>query len=134
MSQTPASAPILESETLKAIDLCLEAFYEDSMKAGNEMASADLSRAQIRGLETLITSATRFSEILNYIKNQVGKDKKGKWQRIGSLLLDQLEALEKKANEMGKDVPGVILDIKLRLARGWARQVVTHCLFSMSRK
>lgn len=65
------------------------------------MFSAGLGKAQIRGLETLVTSVSRFSEIVNYIKNQVGKDKKGKWLQVGSRLLEQLELMETRAAQMG---------------------------------
>jgi hypothetical protein len=124
----------MKNQTLKEIDLYLEEFYPKSVGAGNAMAIADLGNTQIRGLETLITSASRFSEIINYIKNQTGKDKKGKWLQIGPLLLGQLEQLENKANEMGREDPETKLEIKMKLARGWAKQVVTHYLYSMSLK
>ncbi len=132
-SQMPLM-PVLGRETLKEIDLYLEEFYPKSIGAGNAMASADLGNAQVRGLETLITSAGRFSEIVNYIKNQTGKDKKGKWLQIGTLLLGQLEQLENKANEIGRKDPATTLEIKMKLARGWAKQVVAHYLYLMSLK
>lgn len=132
-NQTPLG-PVLAHETLKEIDLYLEDFYPKSVEAGNAMAIADIGNTQIRGLETLITSASRFSEIINYIKNQIGKEKKGKWLQIGPLLLGQLEQLEKKAKEMGCEDPLKTLEIKMKLARGWAKQVVTHYLYSMSLK
>ena len=132
-SQTPLG-PVLAHETLKQIDLYLEEFYPESVDAGNAMAIADLGNAQIRGLETLITSASRFSQIVNYIKNQIGKEKRGRWLQIGPLLLGQLEQLEKEADEMGREDPSTKLEIKMKLARGWAKQVVTHYLYSMSLK
>jgi len=127
-------ASVLESEILREIDLYLEDFYPDAVKTGNEMFSAGLGNAQIRGLQTLVTSASRFSEIVNYIKNQVGKDKKGKWLRVGSLLLEQLEQIEKKSNEIGGGEAVATLEIKRRLARGWAKQVVAHYLYSAVQK
>ncbi len=132
-TQTPL-APVLKPEILREIDLYLEDFYPNSVNAGNQMASADLRMAQIRGLETLVTSVTRFSEIINYIKNQTGKDKKNTWVQVGSLLLSQLEQLENKAGEMGNGDPVVTLEIKMKLARGWAKQVVAHYLYSVSQK
>ncbi|HHC25087.1 MAG TPA: hypothetical protein ENK58_06705 [Desulfobacterales bacterium] len=127
-------APVLEPETLKKIDLYLEEFYPNAVNAGNEMFSAELGKAQIRGLETLVTSTSRFSEVINYIKNQTGKDKKGKWLQAGPLLLDQLDLLENKADEIGQGDATTVLEIKLRLARGWAKQVTTHYLYSRSQK
>lgn len=125
-------APVLKPETLEEIDLYLEDFYPKAVIAGNEMARAELLTAQIRGLETLVTSTSRFSEIINYIKNQIGKDRRGQWFQAGPLLLEQLEQLEKKADEIGRGDAGTTLKVKLRLARGWAKQVTTHYLFSRS--
>ncbi len=132
-SQIPL-APFLDAEILKQIDLYLEDIYPVAMNAGTEMAWLNFSNAQLRGMETLIASVTRFSEIISYIKNQAGKDKKGQWSRIAPLLLEQLDLIENKAKEIGNEDPLMILDIKMRLARGWAKQVVTHFLFSASQK
>ncbi len=134
MKSQTGSAPILEPQTLKAIDLYLEEFYPQSKNAGNEMARVDLGTSQIRGLETLVTSTTRFSEIINYIKNQAGKDRHNTWSQIAQLLLNQLEQLETKATQMGYEDPAMILDIKMRLARGWAKQAVTHYLYVTSQR
>ncbi|MDM8525791.1 hypothetical protein QUF80_20660 [Desulfococcaceae bacterium HSG8] len=120
--------------TPEKIDLYLEEIYPQSIIAGNEMADTGLRNTQIRGLETLVTSASRFSEIINYIKNQVGKDKKGKWLKVGSLLLEQLGKIEDKANKMGNEDPAKILEIKMKMARGWAKQVVAHYLYSEVQK
>ncbi len=124
----------LDPQTLHAIDLFLEDIYEDSITAGNQMVSSGLKNSQIRGLETLITSTSRFSEVINYIKNQTGKDRKITWLNVGPLLLEQLEKLEEKANELGAGDVDKILAIKMKLARGWAKQVVCHYLFSASQK
>ena len=134
MTNQIISNPVLEPETLREIDLFLEEFYPQSKNAGNEMARAELGSSQIRGLETLITSASRLSEIINYVKNQAGKDKKNTWSKIAPLLLDQLDLLEAKAKELGKEDPANTLDIKMKLARGWAKQVGTHFLYETSLK
>lgn len=134
MTNQTTSIPVLAPETLREIDLFLEEFYPQSKNAGNEMTLVDLRNNQIRGLETLITSASRLSEIINYIKNQAGKDKKNTWSKIAPLLLDQLGLLKAKAKEIGKEDPANTLDIKMKLARGWAKQVVTHFLYETSLK
>ncbi len=134
MAQRTKSGRKLEHNQLKGIDLYLEEIYENSITAGNEMVAAALRNAQIRGLETLVTSTGRFSEIINYIKNQTGKDRRNSWVRVGPLLLEQLGALEEKARELGGNDAGQVLEIKLRLARGWAKQVVAHYLYSALHK
>ncbi|OQX24706.1 MAG: hypothetical protein BWK80_19400 [Desulfobacteraceae bacterium IS3] len=126
----------MESQTLKEIDLYLEEFYPKSIEAGNQLARVKFDKTQVRGLETLVASTNRFSEIMNYIKNQAGKEKKDdkKWSRVAPLLLGQLEELEKKAKQLGGEDISAILGIKMRLARGWIRQVVTHYLYEKSKK
>jgi len=134
-----ASLPARNAYVTREIDLYLEDFHERSMEAGDQMQRADLGMAQVRGLETLVVSTRRFSEIINYIKNQAGKDNRGQWIQVAPGLLEQLKSLEAAAVEMDKKEakrtnapetdPGRILDIKLELARGWAKQVVTHYLY-----
>jgi ribosomal protein L11 len=130
MSGRTALTPTLDSQKLMAIDQFLEDFYEKSKEAASQLCSVDMGKTQIRGFETIVTSATRFSQIVNYIKNQAGKDNKKKWSVAAPLLLGQLEDLEKKASELGQNDPMSVLDIKMRLARGWASQVVAHCLYA----
>jgi len=133
MKEPMTSTAILDLETLKTIDIYLEHFYPQSIDAGQRMADAGLGTSQIRGLETLITSTTRFSEIINYIKNQAGKERKEKkWIKVAPLLLEQLTTLEVKAHDVGQEAPNKVLEIKLRLARGWAKQVITHYLYRAS--
>lgn len=128
--------PVLSPETLKAIDLHLEALYESktTIDIGQKMADVELKSSQIRNLENLVMSTRRFSEIINFIKNQTGKDKKGKWLLIADTLLNQLEELEDKAREIGKDNPGITFEVKKHLARGWVKQIVAHYFFADSKK
>jgi hypothetical protein len=126
---------VLTPETLRAIDLHLEALYESktTINIGQKMADVELKSSQIRNLENLVMSTKRFSEIINFIKNQTGKDKKGKWPLIADTLLHQLEALEDKAREIGKDNPGITFEVKKHLARGWVKQIVAHYFFADSK-
>jgi hypothetical protein len=129
--------PVLSPKTLKAIDLHLEALYESktTIDIGQKMTDVELKSSQIRNLENLVMSTKRFSEIINFIKNQTGKDKKGKWLMVADTLLHQLEDLEDKANEIGKDNPGITFEVKKRLARGWVKQIVAHyCFADLKRK
>ncbi len=121
------------NETIsREIDLFLEQIYGDSKQMGDELAAVGLGKTQLRGLETLITSTSRFSEIINYIKNQAAKDtKKTTWIRVAPGVIRQLEALEVKAQEIGSGDPSLVLDIKMKLARGWGKQVIFHCLYKL---
>ena len=132
MENRKTAMPVLDVEVSRKIDDCLEEIYPDSMIAGNKMAYLDFTNSQIRGLETVVASVTRFSEIVNYVKNQAGKDKRGRWPDAAPLLLEQLESLESKAREIAGNGPEIVLDVKMRLARGWAKQVVAHCLYALT--
>ena len=131
MGNPVTAASLLNPAILREIDNFLEDFYTESKRAGNGLAAVKMKTTQVRGLEKLVVSTTRFSEILNYIKNQTGKEKEKerKWTETAPMLLEQLNALEDKAKEISKRQPESLLNIKLRLARGWARQVVAQYVY-----
>jgi len=132
MGNSNIEAPRLSAKMSKEIDWFLEDLYEDgkTKEAGQKLAVCKMDKSQVRGLENLVVSTTRFSEIINYIKNQVGKEKKeNKWRNVGEEFLSQLKSIEAKATEIAGDDPATRLEVKLRLARGWARQVVAHYLY-----
>lgn len=122
----------LDRKIYKEIDLCLERIYPASITLAEKVVAAGLdTKSQLRGFETLINATTRFSEIQNYIKNQAGKENNtaSKWRNVAHLMLGQLDLLETEAHEIAGSDPQQILDVKLRLARGWAKQVVCHFLY-----
>ena len=128
-------AVVLPQALRQQIDLFLEALYEGghTRKAGQQMVDSNMKSSQVRGLENLIVATTRFSEIINYIKNQVGKNRP-EWEQAGPLLLNQLHQLEQEAERLVANNAAVRLETKLELARGWARQVVAHYLYGAKSK
>lgn len=130
MTDPTSSTPLLTPGNLRAIDLVLENIYPESIKAGKQLVGVGLKTTQIRGLENIVTSTSRFSEVMNFIKNQAGKERKKQWAEVAPDLLKQLEALEQQAWEMSGENAALCLEIKIRLARGWAKQVVTHFLYT----
>lgn len=128
------NAKAINPGILKAVDIFLEGYYARSIEAAEIMVKCELGKAQVRGLETLTATTSRFSEIINYVKRQTGKDTKNKWITLCPKLISQLEELEKKAEELSKDNVDSCLDIKLLLARGWVNQVVCHYLYGMTIK
>ena len=152
MSKSDSKEWRLKPETRKDIDLFLEDIYPDSEKMGEMMAKSDdekiwaflgvmakreaaLQTSQARGLENLTVSTSRFSEIINYIKNQAGKSAKGKgWNIFAEKMLLKLKVIENKAREIGGNDPGTVLEVKLGLARGWVKQVVAHYLYEKTRE
>lgn len=94
---------------------------------------------QVRNLQQMAVSATRFADIEDFVKNQMGKEKKdnanrpGPWHRIGDDILDQLTKLREQANRMTTD-EGQRLLLRLHLARGWVRAVVGAYLYAKAQK
>lgn len=127
----------LSGGMLKTIDLYLDDLHENATTgdAGKILVDCKMDRSQVRGLENIIVSTGRFSEIINYVKNQTGKEKKeNKWRTVGPILITQLEQLEKKASEIAEGDMAARMEVKLRLARGWARQVVAYYLYGQRLK
>jgi len=128
MSNTPSTIPVLTSGINKKIDLFLEEHYHKSQKMAEKIIN--LRKTQVNNLQNLIFSTSRFSEIYNFIKNQAGKDiNKKNWFHFAQEMLDQLEALEKKAQEILETDQEALMEIKLKLAQGWIKQVASHYLY-----
>jgi len=124
----------IDASVSRKMDIFLEEIYPESQKAGEEMAGLKFGKSQTRGFESLLTSTGRFSEILNYIKKQAGKDKKKEaWVQVAPTLLAQLEILETKAMELGNGDPSFTLQIKIKLAREWGKQVISHYMYQQMR-
>jgi hypothetical protein len=123
--------------------------YIDEHHHNFQKLAPDLSRvfplregnisAQVRNLQQITVSATRFADIEDFIKNQMGKEasKPGekRWGAVGESLLRQLAELRKeKALEPGgageqEASPENQLRFRLMLARGWVRAVVSEYLY-----
>ena len=106
-------------------------FFEELPSSGNQISS------QVRNLQQVVTTATRFVEVEDFVKNQMGKGRgtSKPWQKLGDEVLGQLLALRSaKALEPGV-APGTPcpegqqLQFRLRLARGWVRAVVSQYLY-----
>ncbi|WP_156915848.1 hypothetical protein [Desulfatirhabdium butyrativorans] len=120
----------LTPEMLHRLDVILEDFYPKSRETGEKLAQIRMEKSQVRGLENMVVSTSRFSEILNFIKNQAGKERKdNKWRKAAEQMLTQLGQLEEAAANLVPDDPGRRLEVKMRLARGWIRQLVPAYLF-----
>ncbi|NLX99912.1 MAG: hypothetical protein GXY83_27760 [Rhodopirellula sp.] len=89
--------------------------------------------SQIRNLQQIVCSATLFADIEDFVKNQMGKGTASArdWQRVGEEVLKQLRDLRQKAMGMAES-PDAQLAVRLRLARGWVRAVVSEYLFRVA--
>ena len=90
-------------------------------------------RAQIRNLENITCSAMRFTDIEDFVKNQMGKETKdkGEWRALGGEVLQQLKQLREKSQELDGD-PYKQMALRLRLARGWVRAVVSEYFYQVA--
>jgi hypothetical protein len=96
--------------------------------------------AQVRGLLSVARSATRFVDVEDFVKNQMGKEfskKKAdrwepRWCAVGTTLLDQLGRL--RAVEVhAADGEAGRLQFRLMLVRGWVRAIVSEYLYRQAR-
>lgn len=91
-------------------------------------------RAQIRNLQQITCSATRFADIEDFVKNQMGKEDKkvSQWRNLGDEVLEALKTLRDKSQEFDTE-PSTQTAVRLRLARGWVRAVVSQYLYRIAR-
>lgn len=126
----------LDSKKKREVDQFLEDYYDNSQYAAEKLIAGGLKNTQVRGLQNMVGSCTRFSEIINFIKNQTGKasssDSIWRKENAGQFLLKQLDEIEQKAREIADGREEFLMEIKLRLARGWVNQVVAHYLYKQA--
>ena len=98
------------------------------IKANNRIST------QVRNLQQIACSATRFADIEDFVKNQMGKEdkKEKKWRVLGDTVLKELKQLRDKSCELDAD-PNNQMAVRLRLARGWVRAVVSQYLYQVAR-
>ena len=94
----------------------------------------DRISSQIRNLQQITCSATRFADIEDFVKNQMGKEgnKEPKWKKVGDSTLKKLKELRDKSQELDPN-PANQMVLRLRLARGWVRAVVSEYLYQVAR-
>lgn len=127
----------LSPELLRQVDLYVDnrhtrfeelgtSYFQQFGGAGKNVSS------QVRNLQQLVCSATRLSDVEDFVKNQMGR-KSGTskpWREVGEETLKQLHDLREKAKELAKSKgPEVALQLRMQLARGWVRAVVSHYLY-----
>jgi len=108
------------------------------------------NKAQIRNLENVAYSSRKISDVMDFIKNQTGKaprDKTWRYKKdnkdFGTLLLDQIEALEKTSIEVVQRLKKLTITIQdetegkrnihLRLIREFVKQISSHYLYEMAK-
>ena len=131
----------LNEKLIRKADLYIEVNRQPFLKLGRRFfekfgydEKKNTIRAQIRNLENITCSATRFADIEDFVKSQMGKEPKDKneWKALGSEVLQQLRQLRKKSEELDAD-PYIQMALRLRLARSWVRAVVSEYLYQVAR-
>ena len=86
--------------------------------------------SQVRNLQQIACSAPRFADIEDFVKNQMGKgDKDSKnWKAVGGRVLKELTSLREYSKRLTDDERDRMV-LRLRLARGWVRAVVSEYLY-----
>ncbi|GIW83321.1 MAG: hypothetical protein KatS3mg105_5128 [Gemmatales bacterium] len=86
---------------------------------------------QIRNLQQMACSATRFADIEDFVKNQMGKTGNREWKDVGDEVLSALRELRETSNTLADDTADQMA-VRLRLARGWVRTVVSEYLYQVA--
>ena len=104
---------------------------------GNDLFDSfgsDRGKTQVRNLQQIACSATRFADIEDFVKNQMQKEKEkgdSKWKAVGHEVLQQLSRLRIDSREMDHDDKNRMA-LRLYLARGWVRAVVGQYLYRVA--
>jgi hypothetical protein len=122
-------------------DLYLDEHHGEFVRVGERLFEAfapvgDRISSQVRSLQQVATSATRFADVEDFVKNQMGRGRatSGAWKIVGDEVLAQLNTLrDAPACRPGEAVtPEDQLRFRLRLVRGWVRAVVSHYLYRVA--
>ena len=139
---------VLNNELIQAANRYIDENHKDFSELGKRFFDAFSDRSndnistQVRNLQQIACSATRFADIEDFVKNQMGKEKKDdenpRWralgddgQALGEEILQKLNQLREKSLELDDDAANQMA-LRLRLARGWVRAVVSESLYQVA--
>ncbi len=132
---------VLNSKLIQEVDRYIDENHETFSQLGGrffEVFGYDKGNnrisTQIRNLQQITCSATRFADIEDFVKNQMGKEmgKEAKWKKLGDKVLAQLKTLRHKSEQLDDD-PIKQMALRLHLARSWVRAVVSEYLYQVAR-
>ena len=130
----------LSNKLIQELDCYIDNKRDTFLKLGDDFFEVfgydkekNTIRAQIRNLQQITCSATRFADIEDFVKNQMGKEEKKKpqWRKLGDKVLEELKELRATSEGLDTD-PSKQMDVRLRLARGWVRAVVSQYLYRVA--
>ena len=127
----------LSRELARQADRYIDDRHEDFAELGQRFFEefgydhrANRVSTQVRNLQQIALSARRFVDIEDFVKNQMGK-RTNKWPVVGEEVLNQLKVLRRESRNMSKDRVQEFL-LRLHLARGWAKVVVSEYLYQVA--
>ena len=128
---------VLKMELIQAADRCVDERHDKFTSLGQrffEQFGSDRGKVstQVRNLQQITCSATRFADIEDFVKNQMGKGDK-KWMEVGNDVLKQLSQLRDRSEKIAEDADDRMA-VRLRLARGWVRAVVGEYLYRLAQQ
>ena len=134
-----------QMQIVRAVALAADGFYEDAKKFGETAVDCFTGgrRSQITGLESLANSSIKVSDVLDYIKKQVGKDsdksEKQTWRKndFGKKLLEYLEVnLRRQLGTLSLSPPSTDKAeqqrVYLMMIREFVRQLSAHYEYARS--
>jgi hypothetical protein len=123
-----------EAQQKKFADLGRKFYKAFSEKAGGRSGESQPVSSQLRNLQQIAVSASRFWDIPNFVKRQMGRAGKTAepWRQVGEEILEQLEDLANHASKLSNDPKHRFL-LRLYLARGWIRAMVGGYMFEKAR-
>ena len=127
--------PALNTDLTGKADRYIDEHHKTFVAIGKrffDQFGSERGRTQVRNLQQIACAATRFADIEDFVKNQMGKGNV-EWKSVGPAVLDQLSALRKCSDHLDAD-PANRMALRLRLARGWARAVVSEYLYCFAKK
>ena len=130
---------VLNYQQVQEVDCYIDNHHEDFLALGKrffEVFSYDKGSGristQVRNLQQIVCSTTRFADIEDFVKNQMGKEGgQGKWTNVGREIMAELRTLRQESLRMDGN-EGDRLALRLRLARGWVRAVVGEYLYQIA--
>ena len=127
--------PALNTELASKADRYIDENHMTFVALGKcfvDQFGSDRGRTQVHNLQQIACSATRFADVEDFVKNQIGKGN-GMWKSVGPAVLDQLSELRTWSDRLDDD-PANRMALRLRLARSWTRAVVSEYLYRLATK
>ena len=128
---------VLSIELIQAADRFVDERHDQFAEMGGrffDQFGSDRGKVstQVRNLQQIACSATRFADVEDFVKNQMGKGNQN-WMAVGSGALEQLSQLRDSSEDIAADADDRMA-VRLRLVRGWARAVVGEYQYRLARQ